>query len=639
MSVVPLHSARVSEGFKQNIAVSTLRSANQQLAQVQTQLATGIELDRPSADPAKAAKTLQLQARLERREQYLANIGHALGGLSQADTATAAISDQLLEAHSIALTNVDVTSNAENRAAVATQIDSIIDEIVRLGNTQFLDTRIFAGQASNQSPFVGQGGGVRYVGNTEALKVRIDAAHEVEYMLPGSQLLGALSSEVKGRVDLTPALTVDTRIEDLYGLSGDGIPLGSISIIDGATVHVVDLTAVATAGDIVDAINAQTSADISASVGASGITISSTAVEANLTVQDGSVGKTATELGIAATNVGGSFTGASPVPVITNRTLLTNLQGGGGFDMASGLIISNGTSSATVDTSTLSTVGDLLNSINGEDLGVRASINNLGNGIDLVNTISGINMTIGENGGTTATDLGIRSFDNAVQLSSLNAGTGVNTVDGDDIRISLHDGTTVDIDLDLERAPTIGDVVAAINAAGGGSVTVDFNPVGNGIRLTDNTAGGNDFTVTDLGFSGTSEDLGINLSAGAGNEINGTDVNPIDSDGVISHLIELRDALLTDDSFGITAAAEKLDADYKKVVTHRSQLGAKVQSLESRHDAIEDSIVESKALISQLRDVDFTEAIVRFQILQSMIQATIATTGQSLQTSLLDFLG
>ena len=73
------------------------------------------------------------------------------------------------------------------------------------------------------------------------------------------------------------------------------------------------------------------------------------------------------------------------------------------------------------------TVEDLLNAINASGTAVRAQINASGTGIDILNPTQGPQMTIAENGGTTASDLGVRSLGPATQLSELNDGKGVRT--------------------------------------------------------------------------------------------------------------------------------------------------------------------------------------------------------------------
>ena len=77
--------------------------------------------------------------------------------------------------------------------------------------------------------------------------------------------------------------------------------------------------------------------------------------------------------------------------------------------------------------STAETVDELLNLFNGAELGLLAEINAAGNGINVRSRLSGADFTIGENGGTTATQLGIRTYTGATELADFNRGVGVPT--------------------------------------------------------------------------------------------------------------------------------------------------------------------------------------------------------------------
>ena len=52
----------------------------------------------------------------------------------------------------------------------------------------------------------------------------------------------------------------------------------------------------------------------------------------------------------------------------------------------------------------------------------------------------------------------------------------------------------------------------------------------------------------------------------------------------------------------------------------------------------DDQNVATKAMLSNLEDTDFNEAITRFQTLQTALQANLQTTGRLLNLNLLDFL-
>jgi flagellar hook-associated protein 3 FlgL len=267
---------------------------------------------------------------------------------------------------------------------------------------------------------------------------------------------------------------------------------------------------------------------------------------------------------------------------------------------------------------------------------VLASINATGDGIDLVNPTQGVQMTIGENGGTTATDLGIRSFAPTTKLAELNGGRGVSTSSGPELQVTRKDGTTFQVE--IGTAQTVQDVIDAINTAdAGGGVTASFATTGNGIVLTDTTVGPGTLAVGSLNFSSAAKDLGLD-AAPVGATLTGKDTNGIDVPGVFGNLQKLREALEGNDQQGITKAAEGLQADYDRIVRVRGETGARVQELESRDNRLQDENLSTTNLLSQLRDTNYTEAISRFQTLQTALQASMATTARTLNLSLMDFL-
>lgn len=131
-------------------------------------------------------------------------------------------------------------------------------------------------------------------------------------------------------------------------------------------------------------------------------------------------------------------------------TATGTLAGGTGenLDLSSGIQIVNGGKTYTVTFTEANTVDDLLNAINGAGAGVVARINDRGDGLNIQSNLSGADFSIGENGGTTATQLGIRSLNQTTALSGLNHGYGVERVGGGDFRITRSDGVGFDIDLD-----------------------------------------------------------------------------------------------------------------------------------------------------------------------------------------------
>src|SRR3954468_6178450 len=116
--------------------------------------------------------------------------------------------------------------------------------------------------------------------------------------------------------------------------------------------------------------------------------------------------------------------GTNPVDV-ADFGQITSGGSGTVLDSTSGPILTNAGKTITLDTSTANTVEDLLNLINGAGLGLSAQINAGRNGIDVQSVVSGADFAIGENGGTTAAQLGIRTYTGQTKLADFNRGLGI----------------------------------------------------------------------------------------------------------------------------------------------------------------------------------------------------------------------
>ncbi|MBL9084038.1 MAG: hypothetical protein JNK76_19630 [Planctomycetales bacterium] len=179
---------------------------------------------------------------------------------------------------------------------------------------------------------------------------------------------------------------------------------------------------------------------------------------------------------------------------LTDSTAVGTTSGGTGtaLDLTSGLRIVNGSKTVTVDLSGADTVEDLLNIINGSEANVLASMNAARTGIEIRSRMSGAAFSIGENGGTTATQLGVRTTTGSTTLASLNHGDGVQfATDTDDFRITSRDGTSFGVSLSQGSS-------ASVRVAGAGANS------GLVISRTARGAAGNQFSVqiVDSGIGG-----------------------------------------------------------------------------------------------------------------------------------------
>jgi flagellin-like hook-associated protein FlgL len=317
-------------------------------------------------------------------------------------------------------------------------------------------------------------------------------------------------------------------------------------------------------------------------------------------------------------------------------TPISSLDDGAGIDN-SGLTITNGTTTKTITWSPTGTVQDMLNAINGAGLGVDAQINSSGTGINIMNALQGPTLSIGENGGATAADLGLQTMALSTPLSQLNNGSGVQTAGGTtpDFQITTAGGSTFQVS--VSAATTVGDVINEINAATGGSVTASLAITGSGIVLTDNTTGSGTLSVTALNGSSAASQLGLNVAA-SGNTITGTDVGAPTSKGIFGNLQALMTSLQSGNQPAITAAGGAISDDINRVIEYNGQAGAAQKELTSTQTNLTQQTTATQSLISQLQNVNYAQAVSQFQTLQTAMQASLQTAASTLQLTLLDFL-
>ncbi len=639
MSVVPVGLVRVSNLLQTSLAQESIDSVQSQLLQVQNELTTGKQVNQPSDNPAAAASIETLNQTLAQRQTYSDNINSASAQMSEADSTLGNLTTLLQQAETIASSNVGSDVSASQQQSASSVVQSLFNQALNVGNTQYNSMYLFGGADAQQAPFSATNGGVMFVGSTQTLQNTADAGLLVPFQIDGASVFGSNTTGVTGTTNISPQLTASTRLSDIAGTAGDGIRLGTVQISDGTVTKTVDLSSASSIGDVVNLINNAGVSSITASISGQGLTLTGTSGE-NISVTD-VAGTAAADLGIA-TPTGGMGdgnpdVGSSMNPRVTDLTAISDLDDGSGID-PSGMIISNGSTTKTITWSAGATVGDLLNSINGAGLGVQASINSAGTGLNIVNSTQGTTLSIAENGGDTATELGLRTYSPTTLLSSMNNGQGITTAGAGtpDFQITAANGTVFPVT--LGSATTIQDVINAINnAPGNPGVTASFATTGNGIVLTDTTGGSGSLAVNALNNSNVAAELGL-TNPPTGNTVNGGDVNLIQSTGVFADLQQLITGLQTGNSKMITAAGTGIQNDINNVISVRGQAGAVAQQLASQQTQITQENTATQSLISQLQDVNIADAVTQFQQLQTALQASLQTTAMSLSLTLLDFL-
>jgi flagellar hook-associated protein 3 FlgL len=659
MNAIPGNLSRVPTMLASRMSLSTIAGTTRDMLRVQEEIVTGKRLNRPSDDVVGTSAASVIDDILERREQRLSNLAQADAIVSSLDAALGDLSDLVLEAKSVGLSQIGIGSDASTRQNQAEVIDAILNAAVDIANRSQRGIHFFGGSAHAQAPIEGLYGALRYVGQGKGMVADLPLGDDLRITMGGDEAYGALSARVEGFADLNPGLTPTTRLSDLAGARGQGIAKGSLTVTVNAVQIDVDLSEADTIGDVTSALQAAIAAqDPGATVAISSTDPSRLAITPSagvtITVADPSVAAMAADLGLVGTYPPGTATdGLDLDPRLTEFTELSSM---GGLTLPLGTIrIQNAGQTRLVDLSSATTAGDLMRLVAETNIGVRLEIAESGDRFNMRNELSGASMSVEEvSGGTTATQLGVRSFHGTTLLADFNDGRGVGNVSGNsdpltglpdpslntDFRVTVKDGRSFDVDLD--GAETVQDVLDAINAAAAAAgltpaeFTASLKTDGNGLALADATVG-TTTSVTGLNNSTAAEDLGI-LGSTSGATLAGSDRATVAVDSLLTHLISLRDALKANDEAGITFATSRLDADLSRAVEARADVGVRARRITDAITREEDLTVQDQSLRSQVADTDVTEAAVRFSNLQQALTAGYQVTARTQELSLLDFL-
>lgn len=150
----------------QAASIDDLVAQQQQLGQ---QLSSGKSLNAPSDNPTQIAQDLELRSALAAENQGTQNISNAKAQLTTIDGALSTLTDIMQKARGVAVEAASGFTNATQRQALGSQVDSLLQEAIGVANTKYAGKFVFAGTAGPYTPPVTANGspvsGVAFNGN------------------------------------------------------------------------------------------------------------------------------------------------------------------------------------------------------------------------------------------------------------------------------------------------------------------------------------------------------------------------------------------------------------------------------------------------------------------------------------------
>lgn len=177
---------RIADKMNYEQVKTNLSKNRAEMSQLQNQAATQKRVTKPSDDPVAAARVLASRVELSGTKQYLKNLDFARSFLDFTDQTLSELTDQLVRAKELALSQAnDASANEVSRDVVATEIEQIYDHLVQIGNRQHGDRYVFGGFKTTHSPFNLKG---EYTGDNGEMMVHIDKGSFLAMNIPGSKV-------------------------------------------------------------------------------------------------------------------------------------------------------------------------------------------------------------------------------------------------------------------------------------------------------------------------------------------------------------------------------------------------------------------------------------------------------------------
>ncbi len=126
---------------------------NSDLYKASEQLSTQRRINRASDDPEGARVAMGYQQGIDRIEQYLKNLDSGERYLRETEAALTSAKDLVVRAKELAIQGRNGILSSESRAAIAAEIQQLMQQMVLVANTEVSGEYLFAGYRTSTAPF------------------------------------------------------------------------------------------------------------------------------------------------------------------------------------------------------------------------------------------------------------------------------------------------------------------------------------------------------------------------------------------------------------------------------------------------------------------------------------------------------
>lgn len=241
------------------LAQSLMTNVNnnlQKLQQYENQLSSGVQVDKASDDPIAAAKILGAKAELSAQDQYSTNMTFASSYLGTVSDALSSAYDVLENARETAVSGSTGTTSSTSLQALGAKVNSLVQEMVQIANTDYNGSYVFGGGETGSAPFTmtedssGNVTGVQFISSSYDSST-LDQTYSQKIEIASGVTMDLAAGKTTFHTDSSGNTSLNSVFNTLIQLrtnlnNGDTTAVSSaISTIDGLINNVTNEQAVA----------------------------------------------------------------------------------------------------------------------------------------------------------------------------------------------------------------------------------------------------------------------------------------------------------------------------------------------------------------------------------------------------------
>jgi flagellar hook-associated protein 3 FlgL len=212
---------RVTAGMAQRHVLADLRRVQERLADAQSRVSSGKQIEKPSDDPLGAERAVRLRSEIAATDAYGTAVDESKSWLDATDSALSSINDIVQTARELTVQAANGATTPAARQSIKVQIDALTEQLKTTLNGAYDGRYIFSGTATDTPPYdltsatpdAYQGDAnpvVRQIGPGVSVQVNVTADDVLSGLLPA---LRTISSHLQSN-DAASLQTTDLQALD-----------------------------------------------------------------------------------------------------------------------------------------------------------------------------------------------------------------------------------------------------------------------------------------------------------------------------------------------------------------------------------------------------------------------------------------